>query len=63
VKSRPNYVAGGLSVIWLLIVGVPIYVMVSWSLQTKDSFLDRGGRRRSGACGAFRCHGAGEGAS
>jgi xylobiose transport system permease protein len=42
VKTRPNYAAGALSVVWLVIVGVPIYVMVSWSLQTRDSFLDRG---------------------
>jgi xylobiose transport system permease protein len=27
---------------WLVIVGVPLYAMVSWSLQTRDSFLDRG---------------------
>ena len=42
MKTRPNYAAGALSSVWLLIVGVPIYVMVSWSLQTRDSFLDRG---------------------
>jgi xylobiose transport system permease protein len=42
VKTRPNYAAGGLSVVWLVIVGVPLYVMVSWALQTRDSFLDRG---------------------
>jgi xylobiose transport system permease protein len=42
VKPRPNYAAGGLAAVWLVIVGVPIYVMVSWSLQTRDSFLDRG---------------------
>jgi xylobiose transport system permease protein len=40
--NRPNYVAGGLALVWLVIIGVPIYVMVSWSLQTRDSFLDRG---------------------
>jgi xylobiose transport system permease protein len=42
VKTRPNYAAGALTTLWLVIVGVPIYVMVSWSLQTRDSFLDRG---------------------
>jgi xylobiose transport system permease protein len=42
VKPRPNYLAGVLATVWLVIVGVPIYTMVSWSLQTRDSFLDRG---------------------
>jgi xylobiose transport system permease protein len=42
VKTRPNYAAGALSAVWLVIVGVPIYVMVSWSLQTRDGFLDNG---------------------
>jgi xylobiose transport system permease protein len=42
VKARPNYLAGAFATVWLVIVGVPIYTMVSWSLQTRDSFLDRG---------------------
>jgi xylobiose transport system permease protein len=42
VKTRPNYLAGGMAAVWLVIVGVPIYIMVSWALQTRDSFLDRG---------------------
>lgn len=42
MKTRPNYVAGALATLWLVIVGVPIYVMLSWSVQTRDSFLDRG---------------------
>ncbi len=42
MKTRPNYLAGGMAAVWLVIVGVPIYVMVSWALQTRDSFLDRG---------------------
>ena len=42
MRTRPNWVAGGLSLVWLVIVGVPIYTMISWSLQTRDSFLDRG---------------------
>lgn len=42
MKTRPNYAAGALATLWLVIVGVPIYVMISWSVQTRDSFLDRG---------------------
>jgi xylobiose transport system permease protein len=40
--SRPNYLAGGFAAIWLVIVGLPIYTLVSWSLQTRDSFFSRG---------------------
>jgi xylobiose transport system permease protein len=42
VKTRPNYAAGALATVWLVIIGVPIYVMISWSVQTRDDFLDRG---------------------
>lgn len=42
MKTRPNYIAGALTTVWLVIVGVPIYVMLSWSLQTRADFLDRG---------------------
>ncbi len=42
MKTRPNYLAGLMAAVWLVIVGVPVYAMVSWSLQTRDSFLDRG---------------------
>lgn len=41
-KERPNWWAGLLAAVWLVIVGVPIYTMVSWSLQTRADFLDNG---------------------
>lgn len=41
-RSRPNWLAGAFVTVWLVIVGVPIYTMISWSLQTRDDFLDRG---------------------
>jgi len=41
-RSRPNWAAGALAAVWLVIVGVPIYTMISWSLQTRADFLDRG---------------------
>ncbi|WP_260189755.1 carbohydrate ABC transporter permease [Actinophytocola gossypii] len=41
-KERPNRIAGVFAAIWLVIVGVPIYTMVSWSLQERDDFLDNG---------------------
>lgn len=40
--SRPNWIAGSFAVLWLVVVGVPIYTMVSWSLQNREDFLDRG---------------------
>jgi ABC-type glycerol-3-phosphate transport system permease component len=42
VRERPNWVAGCFAALWLVIVGVPIYTMISWSLQTREDFLDRG---------------------
>ncbi|WP_245812163.1 carbohydrate ABC transporter permease [Actinophytocola xinjiangensis] len=42
VRTRPNWLAGGFVTLWLVIVGVPIYTMISWSLQTRDDFLDHG---------------------
>lgn len=40
--TRPNWAAGLLATVWLVIVGVPIYTMISWSLQSRDNFLDNG---------------------
>jgi xylobiose transport system permease protein len=42
VHERPNWIAGGFAVVWLVIVGVPLYTMISWSLQTREDFLDLG---------------------
>ena len=41
-RERPNWIAGVFAAIWLVIVGVPIYTMISWSLQERDDFLDHG---------------------
>jgi len=40
--TRPNWIAGGLSAIWLVIIGVPILSMVVWSLTTERAFRDAG---------------------
>lgn len=40
--TRPNWVAGALASVWLVIVAVPILTMVSWSLQRRSDFLDNG---------------------
>jgi len=40
--QRPNYLAGVLSLIWLVIVLVPIYVLVKGSLQTQSDYTASG---------------------
>jgi xylobiose transport system permease protein len=39
---RWNYPAGLGALIWLLIVGVPLYVLVITTLQTRDAYYDNG---------------------
>ena len=40
--TRPNWLAAALATAWLVIIGGPILAMVSWSLQRRNDFLDRG---------------------
>ncbi|OEU86691.1 ABC transporter permease [Streptomyces abyssalis] len=40
--ARANIPAGAASLIWLLIVLVPLWCMLSWSVQSRDGFLDNG---------------------
>ena len=42
MKTRPNYFAGIGSFIWLLIVAIPLYVMLSGTFQTREEFGDNG---------------------
>nr|WP_247702968.1 carbohydrate ABC transporter permease [Streptomyces sp. F63] len=39
---RWNYPAGFASLIWLLVVGVPLYALVTSTLRTRDDYLDSG---------------------
>lgn len=39
-RQRPNYVGGVLSLIWLVIIVVPIYMMVKYSFQSQEDYLD-----------------------
>ncbi|QGN31595.1 carbohydrate ABC transporter permease [Microlunatus sp. Gsoil 973] len=39
-SERPNYVAGVLSIAWLIIIAVPIYMMVKYSLQSQQDYLN-----------------------
>ena len=40
--SRANMPGGAASLIWLAIVLVPLWCMLSWSVQSRDGFLDSG---------------------
>lgn len=39
---RPNWAAGAASLVWLIFVGVPIYIMIKDSVQNIDAYLDSG---------------------
>ncbi|GAA0359211.1 carbohydrate ABC transporter permease [Actinoallomurus spadix] len=41
-RQRPNWAAGLLAVVWLVFVGVPIYIMIKDSVQSQDAYLDSG---------------------
>ena len=42
MKVRKNYAAGFASLIWLVVVAVPIYVLVSASVRSRAGYLDAG---------------------
>ncbi|MEU8267886.1 carbohydrate ABC transporter permease [Sphaerisporangium sp. NPDC049002] len=42
MRPRPNHLAGLGSVVWLFIVGLPIYVLISATLQTRSGYSQRG---------------------
>ncbi|MEH1166842.1 carbohydrate ABC transporter permease [Micromonospora sp. CPCC 205539] len=41
-RHRPNWIAGVGSVLWLLLVGLPIYVMVAITVQTRPGYSQNG---------------------
>jgi xylobiose transport system permease protein len=40
--ERPNWLAGLLAFGWLLFIALPIWLMISWSLQRRDDYIDNG---------------------
>jgi xylobiose transport system permease protein len=42
VKRRPNYVAGFASLVWLLIIGVPLYALLNVAVQPQTKYTDGG---------------------
>jgi xylobiose transport system permease protein len=39
---RPNWVAGVLTALWLAVVALPLYLLISWSVQNQAAFQDKG---------------------
>lgn len=39
-SDRPNYVAGVLSIAWLIVIVVPIYLMLKYSVQSQQDYLE-----------------------
>jgi xylobiose transport system permease protein len=42
VRTRPNYVGGFAASVWLLIIGVPLFVLVATSIQPRSKYTDNG---------------------
>ncbi|MEZ0064767.1 xylobiose transport system permease protein [Streptacidiphilus sp. MAP12-20] len=42
MKTRPNYLAGAAACFWLVIVGVPVYSLLSAALQPQDTYTNNG---------------------
>ncbi|AYY14041.1 carbohydrate ABC transporter permease [Actinobacteria bacterium YIM 96077] len=40
--NRPNWLAGAFSLVWLIIISVPILSMIIWSLTTERAFREAG---------------------
>ncbi|MFI6349358.1 carbohydrate ABC transporter permease [Streptomyces sp. NPDC050560] len=42
MRQRPNYLAGAAALCWLVIIGLPVYVMLGAAVQTRPEFSDAG---------------------
>ncbi|WP_279328484.1 carbohydrate ABC transporter permease [Streptomyces sp. OS603R] len=42
MRRRPNYLAGAGSVVWLFLVGLPLYVMLAATLRTRQDYAQNG---------------------
>ncbi|MFE1429531.1 carbohydrate ABC transporter permease [Streptomyces fungicidicus] len=42
MRRRPNYLAGGGSLLWLFLVGLPLYVMLAATLRTRQDYAENG---------------------
>ncbi|MFI0900933.1 carbohydrate ABC transporter permease [Streptomyces sp. NPDC020983] len=42
MKRRPNYLAGFGSLVWLVLIGLPLYVMLAATLQSRSDYSSNG---------------------
>jgi xylobiose transport system permease protein len=42
VKRRPNYLAGATALVWLVIIGTPLYAMLATAVRPKEQYVDSG---------------------
>lgn len=42
IKRRPNYLAGFGSLVWLFLVGLPLYVMLTATFQSRSDYAENG---------------------
>ena len=42
MRTRPNYVAGAAALVWLLIIGVPLYALLNTAVQPQTKYTDKG---------------------
>lgn len=42
MRRRPNYLAGLGSLVWLFVVGLPLYVMLAATLRSRSDYAERG---------------------
>lgn len=42
MRSRPNHLAGAAALVWLVIIGVPLYALVNTALQPRSTYTDKG---------------------
>ncbi len=41
MRRRPNYVAGAGSLVWLFLVGLPLYVLLAATLRTRQDYAEK----------------------
>ena len=42
MKRRPNYLAGAAALVWLVIIGTPLYAMLATAVRPKEQYVDSG---------------------
>ena len=42
MRTRPNYLAGAAALVWLVIIGVPLYAVLSTAVQPQSKYTDKG---------------------